>query len=76
MCDVGVWLELGVGLELGNQVLTSRRGVIIWQVVKIRHNTGPSLWDNLAVSIRMASSLPSLKFLLQKHLFSLAFNQL
>jgi len=27
-------------LGLGNQVLTSTRGVIIWQGVEIRHNTG------------------------------------
>lgn len=39
---LGVWegLGLGVGLGLGNQVAISMRGVIIWQGVENRHNTG------------------------------------
>ncbi len=37
---VGEGLGLGVGLGLGNQVAISRRGCIIWQGCRFRHNTG------------------------------------
>ncbi len=37
---VGEGLGLGVQLGLGSQVATSTRGVIIWQGVENRHNTG------------------------------------
>ncbi len=36
-------LALGVWLGLGNQVVISIRGVIIWQGVENGHNTGNSL---------------------------------
>ncbi len=36
-----VGLELGVVLGLGNHVAIATRGVIIWQGVENRHNTGP-----------------------------------
>ncbi len=39
---VGEGLGLGVSLGLGNQAAISRKGCIIWQECRIRHNTATS----------------------------------
>ncbi len=42
---LGSGLGLGVGLELPNPIAISMRGVIIWQGVKIGHNTSNVTWS-------------------------------